>query len=421
MENPTPLLTSLLLLIVTARLLGGLSKRWGQPALLGEMLAGVLLGPAVLGWVTASPALNGVSELSMFLIVLGAGLELDPRHVLRGFRGRALWTVVLGFSIPFASGLALGAQWEMSPRHTLFLGLCISITALPVAVRILEKFSLLDSLTARLTLSSAVVGDVLALMALGVILGLPAQPGLLKALVVTGVAALKLAVLGVVIFSAFWAVGRLDRWGLSVERSLDRITAAFGNELVFGLAVVFVLVFGSLSENLGLHSVVGAFFGSMLISHELLGRRHFASLDGNLKAVSEGFLGPVFFACLGLHFSLQAFNDPLLVALVLAVAVLSKLAAGWLGGRLAGMATREALGLGAILNGRGVMELVVAEIAYKHGFIGDRLFSIFVFMGTVTTMLSPILYARLAGAPPGPKPRTAAGPRRKTPGRTRVP
>lgn len=393
-QAPTPLVTSLLLLIVAARLLGSLSKRWGQPALLGEMLAGVILGPALLDWVRASPALTGVAELSMFLIILGAGMELDPSHVLKGFRGVALWTVLLSFAVPFVSGLGLGLAWGMDPTRTLFLGLCISVTALPVAVRLLEKFDLLESLTARLTLSSAVVSDVLALMALGIILALPAQADLVHALLVVGGTAFRLICLGAILAAAFWALGRLDRWGLSVERGLDRITEAFGHELIFGLVVLFVLIFGSVSESLGLHSVVGAFFGSMLLSRPLLGKRHYQELEGTLKAVSEGFLGPVFFASLGLHFSLSAFKDPSLVVVVVLLAVLSKVLAGWLGGRRAGMGHGEALGLGAMLNGRGVMELVVAEIAYKHGLIDAKLFSILVFMGTVTTMLAPMLYGR---------------------------
>jgi Kef-type K+ transport system membrane component KefB len=303
-------MTSLLLLIVGARLLGGLVRRWGQPALLGEMLAGVLLGPVLLGWVQSTPGLQGVAELSMFFIILGAGLELDPRHVLRGFKGKALWTVLLGFLVPFVSGLLVGMAFGLDPMRTLFLGLCISITALPVAVRILEKFGLLDSLTARLTLSSAVVSDIVALLVLGVILSLPAQPTLTAAFAATGHSLLKLGGLGVLLALAYGLLRLLERWDLSVAKGLDKVKEALGNEVIFGIAAVFVLAFSSVSENLGFHAVVGAFFGAMMLGEDVLGRRHYKSVESTLKAVSEGFLGPVFFAVIGLHFSLQSSSSP---------------------------------------------------------------------------------------------------------------
>lgn len=396
-------MTSLLLLIVAARLLGGLVKRWGQPALLGEMLAGVLLGPVLLGWVQGTPGLAGVAELSMFFIILGAGLELDPGHVLRGFQGKALWTVLLGFLLPFLSGLAVGLAFGLDPMRTLFLGLCISITALPVAVRILEKFGLLESLTARLALSSAVVSDVVALLVLGVLLSLPAQPDLGSALLATGASLLKLAGLGLLLALAYFILRLLERFDLSVAKGLDKAKDALGNEVIFGIAAIFVLAFSSASEKLGFHAVVGAFFGAMMLGEEVLGERHYRSVESTLKAVSEGFLGPVFFAAIGLHFSLQAFDQPLLLAVVLFAAVASKLLAGLWGGRLAGMDRREAWGMGAILNGRGIMELVVAEIAYKNGFIEAGLFSILVLMGVVTTILSPLLYTRLSGRSAAPE------------------
>lgn len=398
-DEPSHLLTSLLLLIVAARLMGGLVKRWGQPALLGEMLAGVLLGPVILGWVSSTPALEGVAELSMFLIILGAGLELDPAHVIKGFQGKALWTVLLGFFVPFVAGLATGAAFALPPMVTLFLGLCISITALPVAVRVLEKFGLLDTLTARLTLASAVVSDVLALLVLGVILNMPDQPSLSSALLATGTSLLKLLGLGLVLGLAYWSLELLEKRGWGVQRGLDKLSDALGKEVLFGAAAVFVLVFSSLSENLGFHAVVGAFFGAMLLGEDLLGRKHYKSIDGTLKAVSEGFLGPVFFASLGLHFSLAAFDHPLLMVVVVFVAVASKLLAGVWGGRLSGLNPSEAWGMGAILNGRGIMELVVAEIAYKNGFIEAGLFSILVVMGVVTTLLSPLIYTRVTKLP----------------------
>ena len=129
------------------------------------------------------------------------------------------------------------------------------------------------------------------------------------------------------------------------------------------------------------------------------------------------FRSPIFFADLGLDFSFRAFGQIDFMAVVLLVSVLTKLIAGWWGGRMIGMSNREAFGLGAVLNGRGVMELVVATIAYDRGFIGPTLFSVLVLMGVVTTVLSPVLlnaalgrearadYAARHRSPPGPQDR----------------
>src|SRR5262245_55088299 len=140
-----PLLTNLLILIVSARLLGQLFKKYNQPAIVGEMLAGVLLGPAVLNLIEATAALNGISELAVFLVVLSAGLEMNFKDVVRSMRGKGLVLATLGFLIPFFSGMAIGAAFELDTMRTIFLGLCISITALPVAVRILESFGILNT------------------------------------------------------------------------------------------------------------------------------------------------------------------------------------------------------------------------------------------------------------------------------------
>jgi Kef-type K+ transport system membrane component KefB len=402
-SSPAPLLTSLLLLLVAARLLGELMKRWKQPALVGEMLAGILLGPAVLDAVRPSLPLDGVTELAMFFIVLGAGMELKPGHILRGLTGRGAWTSILNFAVPMGLGLLLASHFEMDPRRSIFLGLCISITALPVAVRILEQFGLLDSLTARLGLSAAVASDAAALLILGVILELPPQPGFAAIAGAIGAGLLNLAGLAALLAAAYFILRRLGRWGMSVPRGLDRVRDLFGKEALFGLAAVFVLVFSSVSEGLGFHAVVGAFFGAMLLSSDLLGQKHYQSVQDTLKGIGGGFLAPLFFASLGLHFSTQAFQQPQLLASVLLVAVLSKTLAGWLGGRLAGMGSAEAWGLGAILNGRGVMELVVAQIALRHGFIEPGLCSILVLMGVVTTLLSPLMYRWMTGSAPAPR------------------
>jgi Kef-type K+ transport system membrane component KefB len=161
---------------------------------------------------------------------------------------------------------------------------------------------------------------------------------------------------------------------------------------VFGIVIVFVLAFGSLSETLGFHFVIGAFSGALLLDKRQFAPARYEELRRTLSSITGGFLAPVFFAYLGLEFQITALADFAFVIAVLAAASASKVLAGWLGGRAIGMSNREAIGLGFILNGRGAMELVVASIALERGFIGQGLFSVLVLMGVVTTLMAPISF-----------------------------
>lgn len=393
-----PLLTAILVLLVLSRLLGELIARLGQPAIVGEILAGIILGPAVLGVIKPTEALSGISELSVFLIVLSAGLEMEFRDVIKAFRGRGLLVAATGFFVPLFCGLLLGALFRMDSMRAVFLGLCISITALPVAVRILESFELLDSTIARYTIATAILNDVLALLCLGVILDMPGDKSVVQAPLAVFLAvfrtATKLAVFAFIVFLA----SRLLRWGSGqtrlIEGFIHRIMQFFGREALFGVAVLFVLIFASMSETLGSHFVIGAFFGALLLSPSVFGTSLFAELENTLHSITGGFLAPIFFAFLGLQFSVTTLKKPFLVLSILIVSIGSKILAGWLGGRWAKLDNTSALGIGIILNGRGIMELVVANIALQRGFIEQDLFSTLILMGVVTTILTPILFRR---------------------------
>lgn len=389
-----PLLTSLLLLIVLSRLLGKLFARFNQPAIVGEMLAGVILGPAVLNLVHANQALSGISELAVFLVVLSAGLEMDFKEVLAAMRGRGLWIALLGFIVPFMSGALVGVAFNLDVMRTVFLGLCVSITALPVAVRILESFKLLNTKIARYSVATAIVNDLAALLCLGVILDLPDQKTFRAVALSVFETGGKLLLLGAFILGFNWFLQRLESKGVPIHRIPEKLVNIFGSEALLGIVVSFVLVFASVSEMLGFHFVIGAFFGALLISKEFFLASRYTELEKSLATVTGGFLAPIFFAYLGLEFNITQMRSVGFVLAVLAVSILSKVVAGWLGGRIAKLPNHEALGLGIILNGRGVMELVVASIAFKHGFIGQGLFSTLVLMGVVTTIMTPLLFRR---------------------------
>ena len=386
------LLSSLLVLVVAARLLGRLFARYKQPEMIGEILAGIVLGPALLNLIAPNAALSGVTELAIFLIILNAGLEIRFADILYAMRGRGLVLAALSFLIPFIGGAAVAAAYHQDVMRMIFLGLCISITALPVAVKLLEGLGILHTKVAKYALATAVVNDVAALFILGIVLNIPQNLNLSDAAGAVGLATLKLSALALVVLSMNWLLTWLEKRDISIHTVPETLIRVFGPEALFGIVIVFVLVFGTISEALGFHFVIGAFFGALFLDKRHFLASRYEDLRGTLGSITNGFLAPIFFAYLGLEFHPEAFSEFGFPAVVIVVSILTKLFAGWLGGRIVGMANREAIGLGCVLNGRGVMELVVAGIAYQKGFIGPTMFSTLVLMGILTTFLTPILF-----------------------------
>ncbi|EDM84653.1 cation:proton antiporter [Limnobacter sp. MED105] len=389
------LLSSLLLLIVVARLFGRLFARYNQPELIGEILAGVLLGPAILGLIEPNKALAGVTELAVFLIILNAGLEMRFSDIVGAMKGRGLMLAAISFFIPFGGGVLVAAAFEQDIMRMIFLGLCISITALPVAVKLMDSLGILHTPIARFSLATAVVNDVAALFILGIVLNLPETLTLGDASAAVGIATLKLIAMGMVVVGLNQLLNWLEKRNINVQALPESMIKVFGPEALFGIVIVFVLVFGTISEALGFHFVIGAFFGALFLDKKHFIASRYKDLQGTLGSITNGFLGPIFFAYLGLELQLVSLSEWNFPLVVIVVSIVTKLFAGWLGGLMVGMDHRESLGLGAVLNGRGVMELVVAGIAYQNGFIGPTMFSTLVLMGIVTTFLTPIFFKQV--------------------------
>jgi Kef-type K+ transport system membrane component KefB len=179
-----------------------------------------------------------------------------------------------------------------------------------------------------------------------------------------------------------------------------------GKESLFAVFFVFVLLFATVTENLGLHFIVGAFFAAMLISNSLIGTENVKAIEKSTSNISMGFLAPIFFASIGLEFNVSSIANLGLLAAVLVVSYASKIFGGFLGSRIAGYSSRFSLTLGIGLNARGIMELVIANIAYRNELISTEVFSILVIMGIVTTLTTPVLlkraFSRLDRVAPAP-------------------
>jgi Kef-type K+ transport system membrane component KefB len=389
------LIVAILLLLVVSRLAAELAERIGQPAMIGEILAGLILGPAVFGLVHESPELTAIADIGLLMLVLLAGMEIELEQLFDAFAGRNLWISVMGFVVPLALGIGMGALLGLDANRTLFVGLCIAITALPVSIRILMDIGRLQTTVGQRIIGAAIANDVLALLVLGVIVNANTTgAGWREMLASAGMPILKVVVFMIAVLLAGQAINKA-----AAMAHLDKLRESLGSALrvkepVFAATLVFVIVFAALAEALGLHFVVGAFFGSVLLNHDLLGRQQFEQARKTASAVSMGFLAPLFFASIGLAFDPSGLTDVWLTLGVVTVAFVGKILSGRLGGWLAGMRPAESWALGMGLNGRGIMELVVARIGLSSGLIGSGLFSVLVLMGMVTTIVTPTLLKR---------------------------
>jgi Kef-type K+ transport system membrane component KefB len=393
------LLLQVFTILITAKLVGGLFRRLGQPAVVGEMLAGILLGPSVLGMLSPgfmaslfpSASMESLRLLSqvgviLFMFVVGTGLNL--KH-LRQTAHAAILISHLSIALPFISGAALSllAFGSLAGGHVpfyafaLFVGIAMSITAFPVLARIISERGLTGSPLGNTALACAAVDDVTAWCLLTVIVAVVKAGGSGGALVTI---VLTLFYIGFMFFLLRPQVTRqLDVFAKS-GAPLDRGAAS----AVLLLAVASAL----LTELIGIHALFGAFLAGVILSGhgELL-----SPLTKQLEMFTTSFLLPLYFVFTGLRTQVGLIDDwPgwLMCGVVVLVAIAGKLGGGALAARSVGISWRESLSIGALLNTRGLIELIVLNIGYDLGVLSPRFFSMMVMMAVITTMMAgPIL------------------------------
>ena len=388
-----PFIVNLLILLLSAKILGEIAERLGQPAMIGEVLAGVILGPSLFNIIPVVGDIKPIADLGVFLLILMAGMEIEAEEIRNSIRGKNLWIALLGFIIPLGSGLLIGHLFHFSNIFTIFLGLCIAITALPVSIRILMDLGKLQSDVGQRIISAAIFNDIVSLMILGIVLDYNGGSGKLEDVTFS----ILFTSAKVILFIVFLVIAyrlisiskaRVSTLNPKMERFLHYLK---GKESLFALVILFVLIFSSIAELLGLHFIVGAFFGAMLFPRTLFEKSEFDQVKHSTASFTMGFLAPIFFAILGVQFNAGALTNGLLLTVVLIASFLSKILGGYFGSRLAGFNNLKSITIGLGLNARGIMELVIANIALQKGVIDVPVFSILVVMALLTTLITPFL------------------------------
>jgi K+:H+ antiporter len=386
-------------LLFCGRLLGEAMQRIGQPAVLGQLIGGILLGPSVLGalWpqlhLTLFPAsagqkamIDAVAQLGILLLLLLTGMETDL-SVFRRSRRAALSISIAGIAVPFLCGVLVGELLPSSmlpdPSRrlitTLFLGTALSISSVKIVAMVVREVGFLRRTVGQVIVSSAIIDDTIGWIIMSVTFGLA-----LNGVIDLGSVAKSL--IGVVAFLAlsFTAGRRL------VFRSIRWANDKFVSELPVITTILLITGIMALITNaIGVHTVLGAFVAGILIGQSPILTRH---IEEQLRGLIVALFMPVFFGLAGLSTNLTvlAHADLLLLTVgLIAIASLGKFGGAFLGARIGGMAKPEALAVGCGMNARGSTEVIVASIGLSMGVLNQSLFTAIVAMAIVTTMVMP--------------------------------
>lgn len=388
-------------LLFAARLLGGIAARFGQPAVLGEISAGVILGPSLLSslvpfigdWIVPRTAEQGhllevVALIGAVLLLVVTGLETDLA-LIRRKAGTALGVaagsllVPFAVSLPLAYALPIDLVGDPSQRtvFVLFFATALSISAIPVLAKVLMDLDLMRRDIGQTLLASGMIADITGWTMLGLVTALAGS-----SVITAGQVAQTLGVVAIFLV----ATATVGRW--LVGRGLALVQDHFrGPDHMLTLVIVLAFAWGAFTHALHLEPVLGAFAVGIL-----LGRSPRLSADAvhKLEGMAFGFFSPIFFAVAGLKVDLSAILEPRLLAvsaLVIAVATFGKVAGSYAGARwLSGQDHWSALSYGVGLNARGALEIIIASIGLTLGILSQEMFSIIVLMAVVTSLMTPL-------------------------------
>ena len=394
-------LIEITLLIFLGRLLGEVMQRIGQPAVMGQLLAGVLLGPSLLGAlapnlyhtifpdaVEQKKMIDAISQLGILMLLLLTGMETDLSVVSR-MRRTAFSASLSGILLPFICGFLVGEYLPESmlpnPEQrlvtSLFLATALSISSVKIVAAVLREVDFLRRNIGQIILASAILDDTIGWILIAIIGGLAAQ-GTIRLI------PLGFTVLGTILFLALsFTLGKrlvafIIRW------TNDRFMIEMP---VISAILILTFVMALITDYIGVHTVLGAFVAGILIGQSPILTRH---IEEELRGLIVALFAPVFFGVAGLSINLSALSNPFLLKLALLLIVIAsfgKVAGGYIGGKLGNLSNRESIALGLGMNARGSTEVIIATIGLSLGVLTTDIYTLIVIMAISTTMITPPL------------------------------
>ncbi len=365
---------SMLIIFGAAKLLAECSERIGQPGIVGEILAGVLVGPSVLAWIQPSDLLSTLSDLGVMFLLFRVGLEVKSSELLR-VGGTAMLVATVGVIVPFFMGWGILLAWGYGQTEAIFAGAAMVATSVGITAQVLASKGLLHLTSSKIILAAAVIDDVLGLLVLALVSS--AARGKVNLLEI------GLTVLLAVVFVVAVAKWGSATMGRVVPKVQEKLRVA---ESEFALAMVLLFALSLVAVYAGVAAIVGAFLAGMALGE---------SVGDRVKQLVQGtseLLVPFFLAGIGLHVDLGAFGNAALIALTLVLlvaAVVSKFVGCGLGAYSLGRTEMIRIGVGMVP--RGEVGMVVAQLGLAMGVVTKPVYGAIVFMAVATTVIAPPL------------------------------
>jgi Kef-type K+ transport system membrane component KefB len=383
------LMINLLLILVAAWIIGGLFSRYGLPFVLGELLAGVILGPPLLGLIQPSPAIELLAELGIFFVMFHTGMEMDPKELLEHI-WPALSVALGGFILPFVLGYFTTRAFGGTFLQSLFIGMGISITAIAVQSIILHSLRISTSHLGHIIIGAAIADDIFSLVGLSILLGL-ARSGTVQFVGISMVVLKVIAFFGATILLGHFVIPKFTK------KLHDREGRAFTFAIASALAMAYM------AELVGLHLIIGAFLAGQFVRKEVMNKKIYEAISDRFYGLSYGFLVPIFFASLSFHLHFQWDMSFIFFAFVLTLmAIIGKLVGCGAGYAVFRRNTWESTIIGFGMNGRGAVEIVVASVVLKlsnelmtsqsitEPLLTHNQFSALILMAFITTLMAPL-------------------------------
>lgn len=373
------LLRDLTLILLATTVVGHYCTRIGIPAVIGQLLVGVIVGPAMLGWLSLTHSLESFAEIGVIILMFIAGLESDLQLLKRYLKPSVL-VALLGVLIPVAGVYLVGMVYQLNTVESLFISVIFAATSVSISVEVLKEMNALNSREGTTILGAAVVDDVLAVIILSVLISTTGTA------VGTTAASSNLLLTTLEQLVYFAAIYFVVRWLAPYMVQIgQRLMIPIGSTL---MAIILCFGMAYVAELVGLSDVVGAFFAGIAISQTSAKE----TVDHHIEPVGYALFIPVFFVSIGLNMSFTGLGKQLgFIAVLTVVAVLSKQLGAGAGAKLAGFTGASSLAVGAGMVSRGEMALIIAQIGYQAKLMSASRYSAIVAAIILATLLAPFL------------------------------